>query len=258
MINKTILALSVLSLFSVSVYGKEYGFELKPWVGYTAVNMGNVNDRLKIFANKKSVDKIDNGLIYGVDALYAISHEISIGPRVEYINLNQGKISGVLNILETDYFGNPLDPMIYREELNVNVLSVPVMFGGTYKTGLNRFTLSAGLFCGVEFASIKENYKNSTTFNPPLISGIRPINDSEKFESSSIGSGFVADVTAGGSCAISKNISLGLDLSYRYSSVIDMTMMDYTLQPIYQMITKKNITADFSGFSIALIASFKF
>jgi hypothetical protein len=162
------------------------------WGGYTTAGMGDVNDNLSTRAGSRgSVTKITDGYAIAGEYLYAVSPQLVLGPRVEYIGLNQGKATTALSEVKQDYY------------------LIPLMVGGRYyfMDRKNPWNLSGGAFLGVGLGYGKSKATVGSVSR----------------ETSFDGTGFTGNVLLGGEVRLSDMVSLGLDLGYRYADIPSMS-----------------------------------
>jgi hypothetical protein len=181
-------------------------FNFSLWGGYATVNMTDVNNNLhaanNAAANIGSVTEINNGTALAAEGTFVVSPGFSIGPRVEYLICNQGKLSLPSNLL-------------LNTETKEDLTLVPVMLGFRYVfVGLGTgFSLSAGAFAGWGFAY----GKNTVNVSSGLL-GIGSTSDSYQYE----GGAPVGNALLGALIRLGSNVSLGIDAGYRYAPVTEM------------------------------------
>jgi opacity protein-like surface antigen len=160
--------------------------------GYATVDMNDVNKDYDVIADAGSVTKIDSGWMGALEGLYKVHPRLAVGPRVEYLVTNQGKLR-VGGISE-------------KEDLSL----MPVLIGGRYalksmreegNTFCDRCGLNLGLFVGWGFAWGQLDAGQTIKYS---------------------GSDFAGDVMLGWQHRLSSNWVLGIDLGYRYVPVSEM------------------------------------
>lgn len=158
------------------------------WGGYTTVNMSDVNDALNATAGRRgSATEMNSGYIAAADYLYEVYPRLMLGPRIEYVGVNQGKAT------------------LLGGEIKEDLYLVPIMVGGRYYF-MDRTTpwnISAGAFLGVGLGYGKTSLSSvNTTYS---------------------GTGFAGNLLVGGEYRLSSAVSLGLDFGYRIANISSMS-----------------------------------
>jgi hypothetical protein len=160
------------------------------WGGYTSADMSDVNNNLSAVAGTGgAVTRVSNGYSIAADYLYAVVPGLYVGPRVEYIGLNQGKAvrAGGISVTQDYYL-------------------IPLLLGGRFylKDKRSPWNVSGAVFAGVGLGYGKTN---STAVSGTSYSG----------------SGFTGELLIGGEYKLSKGVSLGLDVGYRLADIPSMS-----------------------------------
>jgi hypothetical protein len=206
--------------------------------GYSTLNMKEVNDNYDaVVGPLGSVTKIENGYDVAGELMYDWGKRFSVGPRVEYLMANQGKVSTLLGTA--------------KEDLSL----MPVLIGGRYalkemgqQTDVknvsfkDRWDLNIGAFAGWAWAWGKTSFAG-TDFNYS-------------------GNSFAGDALLGWNYRLSRDWTLGVDLGYRYAPIDEMK---YTENKDGvrkdQTVTDRNdkkLKYDFSGLIANIGVGFKF
>lgn len=209
--------------------------EISPWVGFTTVAMGDVNDLFKEMSESlpagDKIEEIGSGLTLGVDLMFEVDEGIKIGPRIGYILPSKSKndIEGI--------------------KFNIATSLIPIQFGGKYSTELQEgLNFTGGAFVGIGLGKFVSEMK---------IPG-------ETIEFPYSGSGLVFDLSAGIDYALAENIAIGANLGYRLAKIAEMTadkdveVDDLKKGDKIKDDNDKAVEIDFSGVSIAATIQFKF
>lgn len=214
--------------------------EISPWVGYTTVAMGDVNDLFKKMSEDlppgvEKIEEIGSGLTLGVDIMFEVDEGIKIGPRIGYILPSKSKndIQGI--------------------KFNIATSLIPIQFGGKYSIELQEgLNFIGGAFVGIGLGKVV----------PEMDMTIIP--GGTKVEIPYSGSALVFDLSAGIDYALAENVSIGANLGYRLAKISEMTadkdIADENVKKGDKLedMENKPVEVDFSGVSIAATIEFKF
>lgn len=238
-------------------------FYLQPWVGYTTVDMKDFNTYVRDYINRwktygpeysgRVTQEAKNGMIYGLDIGYNVTKVFSIGPRVAYLMVNQAQ----QNYAYEHHSPTPSWEHLDYYETKYDLSLIPVMFGGQFKTPVNKkCSFMGSMYLGYGFANMRVNWTKQEK------DGTNPFVTTEK-EYHLEGSGVVVDCAVGGEYAISKRIFFGLNVGYRFARVAKMEFANDvdgikkgTVFTSYW--DGKDIVLDFSGLTLNAGLSFKF
>ena len=171
-----------------------YKFTL--WGGYTNFKMDDVNNNINLDAQEGrelgidiSSEEVKNGYVLGLDFGIKMNPNIYIGPRIEYLIPNDGKVdAGIVQIFKYSLFA--------------------IMGGGSYEQELNdQFSFIGKLYAGYGFAGTE--YKNKIWDYDMGYKGT--------------GSGIIADLSVGTELQINNQSGIGIDLGYRFAKISKMT-----------------------------------
>ncbi|MHB9155100.1 MAG: hypothetical protein ACYC5N_05320 [Endomicrobiales bacterium] len=186
-----------------------FGAAYKKWRlslsgGYATVNMTGVNNDFSAAVDSfgsGSVTKITNGWLGAGELLYRVHPRLWLGPRVEYLQTNQGKLV-VPGATET-------------EDLSI----LPVMAGVRY--GIKQMSEEAG-------ASFCDNCGLNIGVFAGWATAWGQLNPGQVIKYS--GSGFAGEVLFGWEHRVGGNWMLAVDVGYRCAPVSEMkTTQDYPL-----------------------------
>jgi hypothetical protein len=191
--------------------------------GYSTLGMSQLNDYQTQLSQaglgNGSVTKVENGYYLNGELLWESGKGLYLGPRVDYLMANTGKVSNLLG------------------ETKIDQSILPVMIGGRYMfkdvneagTGFyDKSGFNAGLFAGYGWAWAKSSVSSNL------------INTS----ADSTGGGFAADALVGWQYSLSRTVSFGVDLGYRYAPVSEMK---YTEDKDALGIKKDDVVKDLNG-----------
>lgn len=225
--KKFVISLMIFLISATLLGAAEKGtISIRPWIGGTSISMSKFNKYLDStgFQNKKT----NSAFILGIDGAYTITDNVSIGPRIEYINVDQANYKDTsLNCL-----------YMYNFSL------VPVMFGLNYTKNINdELNFLSSLYIGYGFARLEE-----------IIQDIDMQYDSvgETLE------GFcsIIEMNIGGEYIVSELLSFGFNLGYRIAEVKKIKYTDS-----WNFLVDDNgseIELDFSGFVVAFNLDYQF
>lgn len=237
-------------------------FYLKPWVGYTTVDMKDFNKYVRDYINRRKTygpeysgrvtQEAKNGMMYGLDIGYNVTKVFSIGPRVAYIMVNQAQ----QNYAYEYHSPTPSWEHFDYYETKYDLSLMPVMFGGQFKKTVNEKCFFIGsIYFGYGFAQMRVNWTKQEK------DGADPFVNTEK-EYNLEGSGVVVDCAVGGEYAISNRISFGLNVGYRFARVAKMEFANdvdgIKKGTVLKSYDGKDIVFDFSGLTLNAGLSFKF
>ena len=187
--------------------------------GYATLGMGDINNAIDGFAsaNSGSATHINSGFYVGADGTISLLPFLSVGPRLEYLQAGEGKVTIGGNAAT-------IDANLMKYELGVRAgTSLPL-------TGLS---VSAGLWGGYGMASGK-------------------VDSSAVGGSAQTGTGgaFVGELEASAKYKLVAGLSLGVDVGYRMASV--STINGSNGQDLIQTNSGSNAAWDFSGLKAGL------
>jgi hypothetical protein len=170
------------------------------WTGYTTISMKSFYNRLdnQIKNSNNEFDKynkVNTALIYGMDFNMMMTKNFGAGFRFSYLKMEPIIMT---SFKKTDSYQGY--SKFIKQTHSYNFILIPVMVGFMYQYPLsNRFFYTTKIYSGYGFF-----FKNG-------ISGNYEID----------GSGPVSDFSIGTSLKITDNLSLGLDIGYRYALIKD-------------------------------------
>jgi hypothetical protein len=182
------------------------------WGGYTSVGMSDVNDNLDrvqdTIGAQGTVTNIKNGYSMAIEGLLYVAPGLQIGPRVEYIVPNEGKVA--------------VDALLVNADVSQKLYLVPLMFGLRYMlkdfpsepgNGIGRYAFSIGAFGGWGLAYGTTKLTSSSVLAPGT-----EVNSTLDYN----GSSFVGDVLLGFQVLLSRTVALGIDAGYRFANIPEM------------------------------------
>ncbi|MFC1546841.1 hypothetical protein ACFL4O_03885, partial [bacterium] len=161
--TKLLLFMVVVFMLNSLSYAEKLSFEnfqiektsIKTWAGYTTVNMDAFNKELDN-SNYSSVTKAENGIIMGIDLNYEYKPNITVGPRISYLKVNQPKFEYNLSIpyVTWDWTTYSYNTAYYtlKNKAEYDLSLVPIMVGACYNKDINKeFCVNIGADVGVGF-----------------------------------------------------------------------------------------------------------
>jgi hypothetical protein len=226
-----IVLLALIAGLAATGFADESGtISLSLWGGYATADMSKFNDAQQQIASLTggTVDKTDNAGTGAAELLFNVGDRWAIGPRVEYLMLNTGKITTAFAQTKSDQW------------------VLPAMVGGRffikkYEDGTSfadHSCVSAGLFGG--YATAYNTTKVTTPF------GLDTSVDSK-------GTGFAGNALLGWDYRLSGAVSIGIDAGYRYVKVSeekaseDNALLGVTRDSVVKDLNGNTIEYDFSG-----------
>jgi cellobiose-specific phosphotransferase system component IIB len=246
--RKILIAMACIAGMSAAVFAQdnnntdnEKKRDLSIWGGYSSLNMKTMNDELDQLKalSGGDVTKVNNGYFFaGELTFWEVAPKLMLGPRVEYLMANQGKVSSGANE--------------YKEDHSL----LPVMVGGRYKlkngdaTGMSfndKWGLNVGAYVGYGWATMKTSVK-------------RPLIDTSV---DATGGGVAGDALVGWEYSFSKTFGIGVDLGYRYATVPEMkatsdnAVLGVSKDEVIKDSNGNTVDHDFSGLIAAVGLKFK-
>jgi hypothetical protein len=191
--------------------------EFNLWGGYTSVNVAKVNETFDMVRDQVktdtsglvdlSVTKMHDAWVAGLDANYALSPSLWVGPRVEWLTVVPGKLEG------TGTNGATTLKLTATYEATL----IPVLAGVTEKHALGDLvSLDTSFYLGAGFAGVHQTTElESNVANPA----------SGKWEAKMGGTCFVGELSAALSFKLSP-ITAGLTLGWRVADVPEFNYLD--------------------------------
>jgi hypothetical protein len=176
-------------------------FKFTLWGGYANFKMDDVNNNINLDAREGrdlgidiSADQVKNGYVVGLDIGLKINPSVYIGPRIEYLIPDNGRIiAGSYNNAATQTFKYSL---------------LAIMAGGSYTCELsNELSLIGKLYIGYGLANTDYMYE-AWGYDMGYKGD---------------GSGMVTDISFGVEYPIARQSKIGLDLGYRLAKISKMT-----------------------------------
>ncbi len=222
---------------------------------YATVDMKDINKQLEDLESllqrvglNTSLTKFSSGILVSLGLSYGITPNLSIGPKIGYLNCSPAEVYGETSI---QLFGRPV---FFKIKATGETSLIYPMIGAVYSaTGADKINLTAGLYLGYSFANfiIKREQE-------------MPDGTSQKFEIPYEGKNIIANISFGINYDIISNVSVGVSFGYRTAKIDELkATKDVPEANVKKGDTLKDaddkpVPADYSGINAGLKISYKF
>ena len=196
-----------------------------------------------------SLTKFSNGVFVSLGLGYEVIPNLSIGPKIGYLNCFPAEVSAEGSILLFEV------PQSFKLKYIGKTYLILPMIGGLYSFPISdKLTFSGGLYLGYALASFIINTEAE---------GIEE-GTSQKYEVPYEGEGFTTNISLGINYTISENVGIGFNFGYRIAKIDelkatkDVEEAEVKKGDILKDEEDKVIPADYSGINAGLKVYFKF